>query len=349
VRFSHKLLYFIVSGIVCLYVLASGCSQIKDKTTKIDHEPPPEKKSIHAVPAQPVMLALKFTPQDLIIYRVITEAQKSVTWQGPLAEKPSAFKGGQTNTKVEMTFSQQVQSVDDEGNAVEEITIKDLTYLVQVANNVVLDFDSSKVKEPNSPLMNLIGQSYTIEISPSGEVLRIIDKHQAQAKIKGKSREHNAASQLLADEVIKQRHTVVALTALKDKNRLSPGDKWNEIETLSFDMMGSKTYDKIYTLKKVKDINDHLVAVAEMNAIPSTELAEDVKQNQQTNIFSKMFDNVETYTGRLKFDLTACNVQQFQEKLETEWIIADPNPKQGEEPSVIRMKAVRFYSMERVD
>jgi len=348
-RCLHKASYFLAAAMVCLLVLTVGCTPVAEKSAKVDIEPQLEKESTRAAPAQAVMLALKFTPQDSVTYKVITEAQKSVKWEGPLARKPNAFKGGRTSTKIEMTFAQQIHNVDDKGNAIAEITIKDLTYLAQVANNVVLDFDSSKEKDPNSPLKKLIGQSYTIEISPAGQVLKVIDTKQAQTVIKGNTRVHKAALQLLDEEVVKQRHTIPALAALTDKNQFRPEEKWSKIETLSFDMMGFKTYEKTYALKEIEDADGYLVAVAEMNAIPSTELAEDVNQNQQTNIFSRMFDNIETYTGQLRFDLTAGNVQQCYEKLETEWVIADPSPKQDEEPSVVRMKAVRFYSMERVD
>ncbi len=348
-RYLHKALYFLAAAIMFLLILTVGCTPVAEKSTKVDVEPPLEKESARSASAQAAMLALKFTPQDSVTYKVIIEAQKSVKWEGPLAKKPNAFKGGRTSNKIEMTFAQQIRDVDANGNAIAEITIKDLIYLAQVANNVVLDFDSSKEKEPNSPLKKLIGQSYTIEISPAGQVLEVIDTKQAQTVIKGNTRIHEAALQLLDEEVIEQRHTIPALAALTDKNQFRPGDNWSEIETLSFDMMGFKTYEKTYELKEIEDADGYLVAVAEMNAIPSTELAEDANQNQQANIFSRMFDNIEKYTGQLRFDLTAGNVQQYYEKLETEWVIADPSTKQGEEPSVIRMKADRFYSMERVD
>jgi hypothetical protein len=348
-RYLHKASYFLAVVMVNLFVLTVGCTPVAEKSTKVDVEPPLEKKSTRSAPAQAAMLVLMFIPQDSVTYKVIVEAQKSVKWEGPLAKKPNAFKGGRTSTKIEMTFAQTIHNVDDNGNAIAEITIKDLIYLAQVANDVVLDFDSSKEKDPNSPLKKLVGQSYTIEISPAGQVLKVIDTKQAQTVIKGNTRIYEAALQLLDEEVVKQRHTIPALAILKDKNQFRPGEKWSEIETLSFDMMGFKTYEKTYELKEIEDADGYLVAVAEMNAIPSTELAEDANQNRQANIFSRMFDNIEKYTGQLRFDLTAGNVQQCHEKLEVEWVIADPSTKQGEEPSVIRMKADRFYSMERVD
>ena len=67
------------------------------------------------------------------------------------------------------------------------------------------------------------------------------------------------------------------------------------------------------------------------------------------SLISNMFDNIETYTGKLTFDMTAGRVEKYFEKLQTEWIIAEPNPKNSKEPDVIRLKAVRSYKLEKVD
>ena len=334
-------------------------AQIEPKeTTQVKVEPeetaPAETKPEETTPAevepkeQPVELALKFAPDDSTTYKVTIGANKSIRWEGPTGSKPSAFKGGQTGSNVETTFTQQIQSIDEEGNAVAKITINGLKYLQKVKNNVMLDFDSSRAQDVNSPLNKLIGQSYTIEITASGQVPNVIDARDARAAVNGPSTAHKAAVRLLSDDVIKERHTIPAMPPA-DKGPLRTNDNWSSIKSFSFDMMGSKSYEKIYTLKEIKETDGRRVAVAEMNAIPSAEMAKELHKEQATSFFSKMFDNTETYTGELKLDLSGGKVAECREELMTEWMIVDPSPKGQEDPAALKMAATRLYSIEKID
>lgn len=322
---SDKISSFIASAVFCALLLAAGCAQTAN-------------------------LALKFTPQDLTTYQQTTEFERSVIWEGPVSEKPSDFKGGHTGNKIEMTFAEQVQSIDEKGNAIAEITIKQLKFLAKVKDNTVLDFDSSRERDQDSPLAKLIGQSYTIKISPTGRVLNVVDANSVQAAVRDSSSASKAALTLLSTEAIKERHTFAAIAA-SGKGQLHPGDSWSEITSFYFDMMGSKSYEKIYTLKEVKDVDNHKVAIVEMNAVPSPEKAEKLHKEQVTGLFSNMFDNIETYTGELKFDLTAGKVERYIEQLRTEWIAVDPLAKKEDdkEPAVLKMAAIRLYQIEKVD
>jgi len=355
---SDKIFSFIATAVVCLLLLTMGCISITEETTKSKAE---SKEKISAEETAKlegkskeqlttVELALKFTPQDSTTYRLITEAEKSVMWEGPLPEKPSAFKSGHTASRIEMTFTQRIQSIDDKGNAVVEITIKGLKDLAQVRDNTVLDFDSSREKDRDSLLSKLIGQSYTIEISPAGRVLRILDVNEARAAVKGDSSAHQTASALVSDDTIKQRHTILALAAT-DKDQFQQGDSWSDMESFSFGMMGSKSYEKIYTLKEVKDTDHRQIAIVEMNAIPSSEMAEELHKEQATGLFTKLFDNTETYTGELKLDLTAGKIEKYIEKLQTEWVAVDPfaGQQDDKEPAALKMTATRLYHIEKID
>ena len=355
---SDKIFSFIATAVVCLLLLTMGCISITEETTKSKAE---SKEKISAEETAKlegkskeqlttVELALKFTPQDSTTYRLITEAEKAVMWEGPLPEKPSAFKGGHTASRIEMTFTQRIQSINDKGDAVVEITIKGLKDLAQVRDNTVLDFDSSREKDRDSLLSKLIGQSYTIEISPAGRVLRILDVNEARAAVKGDSSAHQTASALVSDDTIKQRHTILALAAT-DKDQFQQGDSWSDMESFSFGMMGSKSYEKIYTLKEVKDTDHRQIAIVEMNAIPSSEMAEELHKEQATGLFTKLFDNTETYTGELKLDLTAGKIEKYIEKLQTEWVAVDPfaGQQDDKEPAALKMTATRLYHIEKID
>ncbi|GAF73196.1 unnamed protein product, partial [marine sediment metagenome] len=129
------------------------------------------------------------------------------------------------------------------------------------------------------------------------------------------------------------------------------GDNWSSVKTFNFGLMGSKSYEKIYTVKEIKDQDKRKVAIVEMNAIPTSEMAEQLHKEQVPAIFSKMFDNIETYTGRLELDLTAGKVKKYVEKLQSEWLAVDPlaGQKDDKEPAAVRMSATRFYSLEKID
>lgn len=298
--------------------------------------------------AQTASLALKFTPQDLTTYKLTTEAQRHIKWEGPLTDE-TAFRGGQTGNKIEMTFTRQIQSVDDKGNAVAEITIEGLKYLSVIRDNTIVDFDSTREKDKNSPMAKLIGQSYTIEIAPTGKVTKVIDVKQAQAALKGSSSADKAALALLGPDAIKRRHGTLALPDA-DKNQLRTGGKWSSIKTFSFGMMGSKSYEKIYTLKEINDTDSRRIIIVEMNAVPTSEMAGQLDREEISG-FSKMFDNIETYTGRLKLDLTAGKIEKYLEKLESEWVAVAPSAgqKDDKEPAALKMTAIRLYRLEKID
>ena len=305
-----------------------------------------EKPVPDAQAPETVTLALKFTPQDSTAYKVISEVDRSVTWEGPQQEKPAAFRGGHTGYKAEMTFTQRIQSVDDKGNAVAEIAIKGLKYIAKVRGNVTLDFDSSRENDKGNALAKLIGQSYTIEISPAGQVTKVIDMSKVQAAAKGIVPAHRTA--LVSADAIKQRHSIPAMPNA-DKSQLRPGDSWSDVKAFEFGMMGSKSYERTYELKGIKDADDRQIAVVEMEAIPSTEMAEELHKEQETGPFSKMFDNTETYAGKLSLDLTAGKVQECVEQLVTEWVVVNPNPKDDQEPAALKMTALRLYHIKKLD
>ena len=65
-----------------------------------------------------------------------------------------------------------------------------------------------------------------------------------------------------------------------------------------------------------------------------------------------MFENTETFTGRLEVDLTAGKVEKCIETLESEWIAVEPMVGQideTKEPAVLTMTANRLYSLEKTD
>jgi len=370
---------WLANAAVCLLLLTAGCAPSAEHVLKPEVEfekQIPEVIAEEAVPAiaqeteepkaeleeqipkvpppTPAILALKFIPQDSTTYRLITKKQQSAKWTGNVPDDPD-FESGLRIDRLEMTFTQQVQSIDNNGNAIAKITIEELKHHYETKDKPAMDFDSSQTKDQNHPLAKLIGQSYTIEIAPTGEVTKVLDVEQARAALKSSS----AALQLLKPDEIKERHGTLVLPN-PDKNPLQTGDDWSNIKTFYFGSMEpnsygksytQKSYEKVYTLKKIKNIDDRQVAVVEMNTIPAPETAEQ-SLGEQTTAFdlSEMFNSTGTYTGRLKFNLTAGKIEKYREKLVSEWTtVLPPDKKRVKEPIVLILGAVRLYKLEKID
>ncbi|MHC4659241.1 MAG: hypothetical protein ACYS83_08705 [Planctomycetota bacterium] len=341
---AEKTLRWFAAVVICSLLLAAGCAPTEEpRITEVKPGKP------LPAGAEVVTLALKFTPGDSTAYKVMTEGKKSLEFEGSYA-KETSLKGGQTRMKVEMTFTQQIQSVDAGGGAVAKITIDELKYFDKGRDGILVDFDSSRETDKRNPLAKLIGQSYTIKITPASQVAQVIDAARARAAVRGRTLAAQRASALVKSDVIKQRHTIAALPAA-DKNRLGAGDEWSSIRNFSFGMMGAKSYERIYMLKEVKETGGRKIAVVEMNAIPTSEMADELYKEQAANEFLEMFDNFETYTGELKLNLTSGKVEKYVEKLESEWVMIDPLAREGDvkEPAALTMSASRLYSLERID
>jgi len=345
-----RIFCFAASLVLFVLLLTAGCSKPAEEPAQAQIEP--QKTTPAKVEPQeqklPVKLALKFTPSDSTTYKVTTDNDNSVIWESDDPTKPKGFTGGHTGRKIETTFTQQIQSIDDKGNAVAKITIKQLKYLTKVKDDITMDFDSSRREDRQNPLSKLIGQCYTVEITSSGQVSKLIDANDARAAVKGDSAANKTAASLLSLGAITERHTIPALPA-SDKNQILAGENWSNIESFSFNMMGSKSYEKIYTLKEIKDVDNRWIAIARMEAVPSVENARELHKEQSAAFFANMSDNTETYTGELKLDLTGGKIEEYRESLTSEWVIVDPNPKENKQPAVLKMTAVRSYSIEKID
>jgi len=316
----------------------------------VEAEVKAEEEVVEAEEADTIALALKFNPGQSATYRVISEAVRTVEWEGELPSEPK-FGGGRRHNRLEMTFTQEIDSVDELGNAVARITVKGLKYRSGVEEDRMKEFDSSAVKDPNAPLALLVGQSYTIRIAPTGEVTGVIDATDARTAVRRGSSVPRTALRLLGPMAVKERHTIRALPPA-GKNRLRTGDNWSSVKAFSFGLMGSKTYEKVYTLKEVGDAEGHQIATVRMNAIPSAELAEELHRQQAASPFSEEFDDsTSTYTGELKVDLATGEIKKYFEDLRARWVVAIPSDEQEEfkAPAVLRMSDTRVHSLEKID
>ncbi|MBN1393222.1 MAG: hypothetical protein JW947_10530 [Sedimentisphaerales bacterium] len=315
--------------------LASGCSE-PNGTVKSENKPSGQKG--------PVELALKFTPGDSATYKVIQETIRQAEWEGLEARRPAGFKGGQSGNTIETIFEQQIQSTTDNGNAIAKITIKRLKYQTKISDKIIMDFDSSKKDSGKNPLSNLIGQSYIIELTPSGQVAKVVDVNDALKAISANP--NRMVNQLISVGMIKHRHTITALPT-GEEQKYNIGDNWEVVKNVSFDQMGTKSFGKTYTLQEIQKTGKNRTALIQMNAVPSVKYAKELYKEQTLLPFP--FDSTDTYTGSLKLSLTKGNVEEYDEKLTSQWVILDPATTNNEKPDVIKMAATQFYSIEKME
>ena len=224
-----------------------------------------------------------------------------------------------------------------------------------------------------------------MKMSPQGQLLEISNVEPARQAVQGVLPQHRVAARLLSDDEIRNRHEIAALSALKDR-QVRPGQSWSSIKTFSFDDLGAKTYERVYTLKQAgrvdrapKRDNSRLgtrlappepvgsevggasptlqpptanaedrVAIVEMKAIPSAAQAEQWQKQQAVNPFAGMSDNTDSYEGRLVLDLDHGRVREYVEQMQNEWVIADPTAVQAGQPAAIKMAARRLHRLEQV-
>jgi hypothetical protein len=314
--------YIFASGtLICLLLLASGCSE-------------------------QVKLALKFKPGQTESYRLQTVSQRKVTLESPKSENSANFQGGQTTDRIEMVFDQQIQSIDTAGNATEKITIKELKYFEEIKDKTVLDFNSLGDNNPNDALAALIGQSYIIKIAPSGKVSSIVDVNDALQAIKNKPSNNAAAVSLLSDKTIVRQHSIPLPDS--NNNELKIGDKWSNITKFDFGLMGLKYYERTYILEKIEEDDGNLDTIIEMNATPSIAGEKEIYQERGQAAVPPMTDVRLTYTGQMKFDVTDGTLIKYLENLKNEWLIVPPISGEAGPPSALNMTATQTYNIEKL-
>jgi hypothetical protein len=290
--------------------------------------------------AKQATLAMKFNPSDTSTYKVITESGKDYKFEEFSAKKT---KQEQTLTRIEFVYDQQIQGVDPSGTATALITIKEVKYLAKNPQGTTLDFDSKREADKNNALEHLIGQRYIIKVTPAGEVIGVEDVQNALDAVKGESTEQKVAQSLFSDDVIKRRHTI----ALPGKVE-AVGKSWSIVKGGPAGMLMPKSFEKVYTLKEIKDEQGQRIAVITMEAKPSSVKAADMPKGeaQGMSFFSKMFDIKDTYNGEMLMNLSTGKINTYSEKLRSDCIAADPDNNTN--PDKITMGFTSVYSIEKV-
>jgi len=294
---------------------------------------------------KPYSLALRFEPNDMATYRVATERVHIHKFDQP-SQKRTDEK--QKWSKSTVTFSQYVNSVDTQGNAVVDVVIEGIKYFSKGLNRgVLVDFDSDRPRDQKKPLAHLIGHRYTIKVSPAGHV-EVLDANDARQAVGGKSREAMIAKKLLTDESIKRRHEISS--SLPDVACKKVGDSWKRQQEGPIRMMMQKSYEKTYAFKQVKIQNGHKVAIIDMDA--SAVSAETDKNAMILAMFAAIADShqgQDNFRGRLEFNLDTGKVEKYGESLLSEWTAKDKSKQdEGVVADRLTLGYQYMYTVERI-
>ncbi|MFA5553073.1 MAG: DUF6263 family protein [Phycisphaerae bacterium] len=276
-------------------------------------------------------------------YRVKTESHQVLAYEGSL-EHDSKFQGGSNISTAEMTFTQKIRKINEQGNILADITIDALKVSSVTRDETTFSYDSTAEQDARNPMTKLIGKSYTIELSPQMEVVRVVNASSARASVVGSSESHKRAQALLRDEEITLRHSISGIGNEKIK-RAAKGDKWSNDKSFSFPIIGTRNYERVYTLSNIEQQNGKEIAVINMQGFPaaSTEI--------KAPSLMDMFDSRQTFEGQIKLDIATGLVQSCFEKFDSEWMFVDPmhDIKTDEPPAAFRLGAIRLFSMERIN
>jgi len=287
-------------------------------------------------------VAIKPVQSKVSTYRAVEVFRKDYLFDQPTSNKKTEKV---TELNVEVTYDQLITNVDAEKNTTAEITIKALNYFSSSADVVYIDFDSSRQADAASAFARLIGQTYTIKVSPSGKVVQISNLDSARNAVKT-GPDARTAEQFLGDESIKRRHEILALPD-KDTKALKVGDTWSRVVSSPQGALIPKNYEKVYAVKKITNQNNGRLALIEMSATPASK---QLGKADSLETFESFFDTEDNYTGRLLIDIKTGKVYEYSEKLRSQYTAAEfPDKERTQQPDVLKLAFTRGNSVELVD
>lgn len=285
----------------------------------------------------PGIMQLKFVPEQTTEYISTIEVIKDYRFEQPTLDK---LTEQQSKTNVTMQYAQDIQSIDENGNATIKVTIVHLQVESSTKNEKQLSFNSQNDADKNDPLMNLIGKSYTIQMTPDGAV-NVLDTKDAMAAISSNIEKKT----ILAPEIIITRHQIPAIPG-DAVTAGSPKRSWSKVVASPPGLLTPKSFEKVYTISKVKNN----IATVEMTAQESTEPANGASAAGGMGIFAKMFDNKDDYTGTMQMDLSTGQVLGFEETLVSSYT-AQEMPENGDPdkgPDMLLMSFTNRIKLEKV-
>lgn len=282
-------------------------------------------------------MKMQFSPEQKTPYESTVLIVKDFRFEQPNLNK---LREEQTKTEIVMGFDQAIESVDAEGNATARVTINGLKVLIVNKNEEKFAFDSAKEESKASPFAALLGQSYTLKLTPDGQA-SALDAEAIKAAVKD-GYEKRVAESLFDDKAIAERHSIPALPEEKQAG-LKEKSSWTEVIPSPPGLLAPKNYSKTYVVKDIKDN----VATVEMTAAESGEAA-GAAPGGGMGMFAKMFDNEDIYTGLMKINVATGQVLLSEETLVSSYV-AQETPENGDPAKGPDTLTMRFTNKNRLE
>ncbi len=282
-----------------------------------------------------------FNTGDVTSCKVVQETTKEVSFEQPSLNKS---KVDTTQSIVEMSFDQKVESVEADGSAVFDITITAIKLYSKGQKGVNIDYDSTREADKSNQMTSLVGSTYKIKVAPDGKA-SVVDT--AAATAAAKSREAKA---LVSAEAIEKRHTI---TAMPDEGAVALGKNktWTKLGATPKGALQPKAFEKVYKLDTIQQTPEGKIALIKMNAVETNKSVEGFDASSGgLGVMANIFDSSSTYTGELDYNITTGMIQSYRETLKSEHVAAE-EPRGGDGtkgPDVLTMRFINSYSFEVV-
>jgi hypothetical protein len=265
-------------------------------------------------------IAMKFNGGDVSTYKAGFQTKQFLELD--MAKKTDAQDGGSSKS-VEIVFTQEILSVNEDLSALAKITILDLTIKTKNNKGAEYGFDSRKKTDSKRALNTFVGKSYTMTISTDGKITPVDITGLSGIRISG--RERMFASELFSEKGIIKRHSI-PLPA-QGASSISRGRGWNEIVWSHPKIMAVKAFEKSYVLDSISGDG---IANISMEAYETDKMAEgDAPTAGPFALFAKAFDSQEQYTGEMQINLESGKVIKWSETCNASYVVTEDDISRG--------------------
>jgi hypothetical protein len=272
-------------------------------------------------------------------YQFTSESDQYVDWQGKIPDSDK-FKKATNDSDVRFVFTREYLEADDQGDIVSKIVIKELKIYATVKDRAILDFDSTREKDQSHTLSKLIGKSYTVVRSAENGIIKAVNARDVQSR----TSIYTPAKDFFSTERITERQNIMIMPQ-DVRKKIKKNYKWSSVKDFEFGKMGSRSFERQYSVKEIKQDYGQKTAVIEMTAIPSFV----TKDGSEAEDFSGGFDYQYDYTGEILFDMTSGEAAKNAETLDIKWVMALPASSDSNELVTLIMGAKREYAIEIIE
>ncbi|MCJ7557807.1 MAG: hypothetical protein MUP90_12950, partial [Gammaproteobacteria bacterium] len=317
----------------------------------------PEPPTVSAEPdeaaaqSEKITLSLEFEPGTKTRYRVTNEVV--TTMESPetaLQDNATTAPIPKVSESSEVVFTQEILGPlpDDSNMVVALITIDQVRYVRRLSGQPDLAFDSQEPSDQNSPFAKLVGQTYTIEISPLGYVPGIFNLRPARLAVRGPTPAHAAALDLVSPPAIFARHGYFSLPG-PDVGSLAAGDRWRGVQQVilrapgtDMDRLGTHRFDKIYRLESVEQRPVGTMAVVVFEGSPRPRRTPDGRPAEVPFLSC-------SFVGGGEFNIDAGRVEGYMEHIEVRMPLPGAGSPPTEGPEGHNVIATRSCWVQRLD